>query len=88
MRLVLESLLRPEREISLRSERGIVQSVAYRGSVPLLIEERLYAPAAAAALRGAAWARRLQSGHLGIYALYLSGLLVGMLALARLGLLG
>jgi len=88
VRLVLESVLRPEREISLRSERGIVQAVAYRGRVPLLIEERLYAPAAAAALRGAAWARRLQSGHLGIYALYLGGLLVGVLALARLGLLG
>jgi hydrogenase-4 component B len=87
-RLVLESLLRPEREISLQVERGIVQSVTYRGRVPLLIEERIYAPVAAAALRGAGWARRLQSGHLSAYALYLTGLLLVLLALARLGLLG
>ena len=88
VRLVLESLLRPEREISLQVEHGIVQSVTYRGRVPLLIEERIYAPVAAAALRGAAWARRLQSGHLSVYALYLTGLLLVLLALARLGLLG
>jgi hydrogenase-4 component B len=88
VRLVLESLLRPEREISVRSEGGIVRSVAYRGRVPLLIEERVYAPVVAAALRGAGWARMLQSGRLGAYALYLAGLLVALLALARLGLLG
>jgi hypothetical protein len=56
--------------------------------VPLLIEERVYAPVAAAALRGAGRARRLQSGRLGVYALYLAGLLVVLLACARLGLLG
>ena len=88
VRLVLESLLRPEREISVRIEGGIVQSVAYSGRVPLLIEERVYRPVVAAALRSAAWARRLQSGRLGVYALYLAGLLVTLLALARVGLLG
>jgi hydrogenase-4 component B len=88
VRLVLESLLRPEREITVLLEGGIVQSVSYRGRVPLLIEERLYAPVAAAALRGAAWARRLQSGRLGVYALYFAGLLVALLACVRLGLLG
>ena len=58
-----------------------MQSVSYRGRVPLLIEERVYAPVAAAALRGAGWARRLQSGRLGVYALYLTGLLLALLAL-------
>jgi len=65
-----------------------VQSVRYRGRVPLLIEERVYAPLIAGALRGAAIARRLQSGRLGIYAVYLAALLVGVLASARLGLFG
>jgi hydrogenase-4 component B len=88
VRLVLESLLRPEREITVQSEGGIVQSVSYRGRVPLLIEERVYAPLAAAALRGAHGARMLQSGRLGVYVLYLAGLLVVLLACARLGLLG
>jgi hydrogenase-4 component B len=88
VRLVLESLLRPEREITVGIEGGIVQSVSYRGRVPLLIEERIYAPVAAAALRSAGWARMLQSGRLSVYALYLTGLLLALLALARLGLLG
>jgi hydrogenase-4 component B len=88
VRLVLEGLLRPEREISVRVEGGIVQSVSYRGRVPLLIEERVYAPLAGAAVRGAAGVRRLQSGRLGIYVIYLTGLLVALLACARLGLLG
>jgi hydrogenase-4 component B len=88
VRLVLESLLRPEREIAVQVEGGIVQSVSYRGRVPLLIEERVYAPVAAAALRGAGWARMLQSGRLGVYVIYLAGLLVVLLACVRLGLLG
>ena len=88
VRLVLEGLLRPEREITVCTEGGIVQSVRYRGRVPLLIEERVYAPLTAGALRGAAIARRLQSGRLGIYAVYLTALLVGVLASARLGLFG
>jgi hydrogenase-4 component B len=88
MRLVLESLLRPERDITVTIEGGIVQSVSYRGRVPLLIEERVYAPLVAAALRGAGWARMLQSGRLSVYALYFTGLLVTLLALTRLGLLG
>lgn len=88
VRLVLESLLRPEREITTHAAGGVVRSVAYRGRVPLLIEERIYAPLAVAALRGAGWARTLQSGRLGVYALYFAGLLVALLALARVGLLG
>jgi hypothetical protein len=81
-------LLRPEREISVHVEGGIVQSVSYRGRVPLLIEERIYAPLAATALRGAALVRLLQSGRLGSYAVYLAGLLFVLLACARLGFLG
>jgi hydrogenase-4 component B len=88
VRLVLEVVLRPEREISRRSAGGVLQSARYRGRVPLLIEERIYRPLAARALQGARLIRLLQSGRLGTYAIYLSVLLVVLLACARLGLLG
>jgi hydrogenase-4 component B len=88
VRLVLESLLRPERAIDVQVEGGIVRSVSYRGRVPLLIEERVYAPLVSAALHAAGWARRLQSGRVSVYALYFAALLVALLALARVGLLG
>jgi hydrogenase-4 component B len=88
LRLVLESVLRPQREIAVRSRGGVVQQVSYRGHVPHLIEERVYAPLARASLYGAAHARRLQSGSLGTYVLYLAGLVVALLAAARLGVIG
>ena len=87
-RLVLETLLRPEREVSIERAGGVVQAVSYRGRVPLLVEERLYAPLLAAALHGAASIRLLQSGRLGSYALYLAGLVLLLLACVRLGILG
>ena len=88
LRLVLEAVLRPQREIATRTERGIVQEVSYSGSVPHLIDEHLYAPAARAALGAAAHARRLQTGSLGTYVAYLIALVVVLLAAARLGLIG
>ena len=88
LRLVLESVLRPEREITVRSDGGVVQEVAYEGRVPHLFEERLYRPVTALALVGAARARRLQSGRLGTYAAYLIGLVIVLLAAAKLGVIG
>jgi hydrogenase-4 component B len=88
LRLVLEAVLRPQREIATRTERGVVQEVSYSGSVPHLIDEHLYAPAARAALGAAAHARRLQTGSLGTYVAYLIALVVVLLAAARLGLIG
>src|SRR5207247_10173231 len=88
LRLVLEAVLRPEREIAVRSEGGVLQEVAYRGSVPHLIEERMYRPLARVSLVAAARARRLQSGSLGTYVAYLIGLVVVLLAAARLGVIG
>jgi len=86
VRLVLEVVLRPRREITVRTEGGVVQEVSYRGSVPHLIEERLYRPVARRALALAAQARRLQSGSLGMYVGYLIGLVVVLLGAARIGL--
>jgi hydrogenase-4 component B len=88
LRLVLESVLRPQREITVRSERGVLREVAYSGRVPHLIEERLYRPVTQLALGGAAPARRLQSGRLGTYVAYLIALVLALLAAAKIGLIG
>jgi hydrogenase-4 component B len=85
VRLVLEALLRPEREISVTVAGGVVREVSYRGRVPLLVEERLYAPLVRGGLAAAAVVRRLQSGQLGAYAAYLAALLLALLATIRLG---
>jgi hypothetical protein len=48
----------------------------------------LYRPVAHGSLQVAAWARRLQSGNLRAYTLYLGGTVAVILALVRAGLLG
>ena len=88
LRLMLEVVLRPQREIVVRESGGVVQEVSYSGHVPHLIDEHLYRPATRAALAGALHARRLQSGSLGTYVAYLIGLVVALLAAARLGVIG
>jgi hydrogenase-4 component B len=88
LRLVLEAVLRPQREISVRSTGGVVQEVAYSGHVPHLIDDRVYRPLARFSLAAAGQARRLQTGSLGTYVAYLIGLVVVLLAAARLGLIG
>jgi hypothetical protein len=88
LRLVLETVLRPQREIYVRAERGVVQEVSYSGRVPHLIDERLYAPAVRSALVAARHARRLQTGRLGTYVGYLIVLVLVLLAAAKAGLVG
>jgi hydrogenase-4 component B len=88
LRLTLEAVLQPERDVMVRTSGGVVQDVSYAGRVPHLIDERVYRPLARIALRSARAARRLQSGQLGAYVLYLVGLVVAFLAAARLGLIG
>jgi hydrogenase-4 component B len=88
LRLVLETVLRPQREVAVRSEGGVLQEVSYSGHVPELIEERVYEPLARISLAGAAHTRRLQSGSLGTYVSYLAALVVLLLAAARLGWIG
>ena len=80
--------LRPQREITVRSEGGVLQEVSYSGHVPQLIDDHLYAPLERVSLAAAAQARRLQSGSLGTYVVYLAGLVLVLLAAARLGWLG
>ena len=88
LRLVLEPVLRPEREIAVRTSGGVVQEVSYSGRVPHLIDERLYAPIVRSALGGARHARRLQSGRLGTYVGYLIALVLVLLAAAKAGVIG
>jgi hydrogenase-4 component B len=88
LRLVLEVILRPRREIEVRMAGGVVQEVSYSGSVPQLIDERVYRPAERLGLAAAGQARRLQSGRLSTYVAYLVALVVVLLAAARLGVVG
>jgi hydrogenase-4 component B len=88
LRLVLESILRPQREITVGTRGGIVQEVSYTGHVPHLFDEHLYRPVTTLALAGAARTRRLQSGRLGTYVAYLIVLVVVLLAAAKLGVIG
>ncbi len=88
LRLVLEALLRPEREVEVVSHGGVVQRVAYSSHVPALADRALYEPTIRAGLRVAAAARRLQTGNVRTYALYLLALVVFLLALVAAGVLG
>jgi hydrogenase-4 component B len=88
LRLVLETVLRPQREITVRSEGGVVQDISYSGRVPHAIDERVYRPVVRLSLVWARHARRLQSGSLGMYVAYLIGLVLVLLLVARLGLFG
>ncbi len=78
LRLVLESVLRPRREIEAVHERGQLQSIRYRGEIPHLFDTLLYGPVQRGALAGALVARRLQSGSVRAYAAYLLALLLGL----------
>jgi hydrogenase-4 component B len=88
LRLVLEGVLRPQRDVTVTTERGVVQEVSYSGHVPHLFDEYLYRPVTELALAGAARTRRLQSGRLGTYVAYLIALVVVLLSAAKLGVIG
>jgi hydrogenase-4 component B len=88
LRLVLERLFRPRREVEVLRAGGMVQQIRYSGHVPSLVDTLLYEPAIRAGLRGAALARRLQTGNVRTYALYLLVLVIGLLALVRIGVFG
>ena len=88
VRLTMQELLRARSEVDALTRGGVLHEVRHRASVPHLFDTVLYAPVARAALAAAAGARRLQSGSLRLYLGYLVGLVVLLLALARVGALG
>jgi hydrogenase-4 component B len=88
LRLVLEGVLRPRREIEVLRAGGLVRSVRYSGEVPHLFDTALYGPVRRRALAGARVARRIQSGSVRAYAAYLLALLLAMLVAVRVGAIG
>jgi hydrogenase-4 component B len=88
LRLVLEALLRPRRELELVREGGIVQRLHYTRAIGSPSERLLYRPVIRTALAGAAVARRLQTGNVRTYAAYLLALVLVLLALVRAGAFG
>ncbi|MGE0503821.1 MAG: proton-conducting transporter membrane subunit [Solirubrobacterales bacterium] len=88
LRLVLEAVLRPRREVIVVKGGGRVQAVRYRGEIPHLFDTLLYGPVQRGAMRSALLARRLQSGSVRGYAAYLLALLLAVLALVRIGAIG
>jgi len=88
LRLVLEGVLRPQREISASVRGGVVQEVRYKGHVPHLFDTHVFRPVTRVGLAGARHARRLQSGSLTAYVGYLVALVVVLLLAVRVGLLG
>jgi hypothetical protein len=88
LRLTLEAVFRPQREIVALHEQGQLQSLRYRNEIPHLFDTLLYGPVQRGALRGALIARRLQSGSVRAYATYLLALLLALLVLTRIGAIG
>lgn len=88
LRLVLETVLRPRRELSVTRAEGLVTAASYSGEVPHLFDSAVYGPVRRRALGLAGVTRRLQSGSVRTYAAYLLGLLLALLLLLRLGVLG
>lgn len=88
LRLVLEGVLRPRREVTTLREGGLVQSVGYRGEIPHLFDTAIYGPVQRGALGAARFARRIQSGSVRAYAAYLLALLLFVFALVRTGAIG
>lgn len=84
LRLVLEVVLRPQREITTATEGGVVQSVTYQGEVPHLFDTHFVDPLVRLSNAGGRHVRRLQSGSLAGYIGYLVVLLIMALIAARL----
>jgi hydrogenase-4 component B len=88
VRLILESVLRPRRQVEVVRQGGVLRSVTYRGEVPHLFDTALYRPLHRRALEGARLVRRIQSGSVRAYAAYLLGLLLMVLLAVRVGVIG
>ncbi|MFN8109956.1 MAG: proton-conducting transporter membrane subunit [Thermoleophilia bacterium] len=84
-RVAVDGVLGTERTTTRDVADGVLQRVHTRGEVPDTIERRVVAPLMRAVGHSAARARRLQSGSLRGYLVWLVALVVGALAMLRLG---
>jgi hydrogenase-4 component B len=87
LRLILEGVLRPQREIRIEESAGVTQRVSYQGDVPHHFDAA-YQAVSSRALSISARARRLQSGDLGLYVAHLIALIIFLFIVLRLGLMG
>ncbi len=85
LRLVLEPMLRADREVITHTRGRRITKITHRSEVPHHADTVLYRPVLRASLRAAAVARRLQSGSLRAYLSYLLALVLVLLALVRVG---
>jgi hypothetical protein len=86
LRRVFSQLLRPTRELSIDfhpESKYFVQSIAYRSEITAWFERLLYQPVLSGLRLVARQVRRLQSGSLHLYLLYISLTLVVLLLVAR-----
>lgn len=88
LRLSWDVVLRPARQVEVHRAGGLTQAVKYRGDVDNVIDTKVYEPTAAVTSRAFARVRKLQTGRLRNYAMYLVITLALLLALARLGVSG
>lgn len=88
LRLSWDVVLRPARQVDMTRAGGLTQHVEYRGDVENVIDTKVYEPAAAVTSRAFARVRKLQTGRLRNYAMYLVITLALLLALVRLGVSG
>lgn len=84
LRLSWDPVLRPTRHVDVRRVGGLTQAVTYRGEVEQLFDTKMYEPASSLTSRAFARARKLQTGRLRNYAMYLVVTLAFLLLLARL----
>ena len=89
LRLVLEPVLRPRRELEVVALRGgLVQRSATRARSARRPSGCSTGPRSAPRCAAPRRARRLQTGNVRTYAAYLLALVFGLLALVRIGALG
>jgi hydrogenase-4 component B len=88
LRLVLRGILRPQRQVTVRTQGGVIREVTHWGLVPQLIDDRIYRPVVRWSAAFSDRARLLQSGSLGRYVTYLIGLIMVLLGAVRIGVLG
>lgn len=85
LRLSWERVLRPVRQVTVHREGGITRAVTYSGEVPHGFDTKVYEPASDAISKTFDRARRLQSGRLRSYSIYLVVALSVLLLAARWG---
>lgn len=85
LRLILEAVLRPTRQIVVRRERGVIVAASYSGGVPHVFDTMLAEPIRKTLAGAELIAQRVQSGSLRGYVGTLIALVALALILARSG---